>query len=56
MPILLGTVLAFLPPTLSAQLPTIIRPIIANGFVMGILAVLLLEHIIYRDKSEENQE
>lgn len=54
MPILLGTVVAFLPATLSSQLPTIIRPIIANGFVMGILAVLLLEHVIYRDKPQDD--
>lgn len=54
MPIIIGTLVAFLPSTLSAQLPTIIRPIIANGFVMGILTVLLMEHIIYRDKIQVN--
>lgn len=47
LPILLGTVIAFLPPVVASQLPTVIRPLIANGFVVGVLAVLLLEHVLY---------
>lgn len=47
LPILLGTVIAFLPPVVAGQLPTVIRPLIANGFVVGVLAVLLLEHVLY---------
>lgn len=47
LPILLGTVIAFLPSAISSQLPAIIRPIMANGFVVGVLAVILLEHVLY---------
>ncbi len=47
LPVILGIVIAFLPVTLTSQLPVIIRPIAANGFVMGALAVLILEHVLY---------
>jgi xanthine/uracil permease len=47
LPVLLGTVIAFLPSAAAAQLPAIIRPIAANGFVIGALAVLILEHMLY---------
>lgn len=47
LPILLGTVIAFLPVAVAGQLPTVIRPLIANGFVVGVIAVILLEHILY---------
>lgn len=47
LPILLGTVIAFLPISIAGQLPAIIRPLIANGFVVGVIAVLLLEHVLY---------
>jgi len=50
LPIILATVVAFLPTSVSSQIPTIIKPIIANGFVMGVLAVLVMEHVIYRKK------
>lgn len=47
LPILLGTVIAFLPSAVAGQLPTVIRPLISNGFVVGVLFVLLLEHVLY---------
>jgi len=47
LPILLGTVIAFLPAAIAGQLPVIIRPLITNGFVVGVIAVLLLEHVLY---------
>lgn len=31
-------------------IPTIVRPIIGNGFVMGVILVILLEHVILRQK------
>ena len=47
-PLLLGTLVAFLPPEIAAGFPAAVRPLIANGFVVGIVTVLALEHIVYR--------
>jgi len=47
-PLLLGTLVAFLPPEVAAGLPALIRPLLANGFVVGVVTVLALEHIVYR--------
>ena len=47
-PLLLGTVVAFLPPAVAAGFPATVRPLIANGFVVGVVTVLVLEHIVYR--------
>ncbi|MDD3933198.1 MAG: solute carrier family 23 protein [Methanoculleus sp.] len=51
-PLLLGTVVAFLPPAVAAGFPAMIRPLITNGFVVGIIAVLVLEHIVYRRRPQ----
>jgi len=55
LPILLGTIIAFLPATIAGQLPEIIRPLIANGFVVGVITVLLLEHVLYPRHSLFNE-
>lgn len=47
LPVLLGLIIAFMPPSVTAGLPLAIKPIVANGFVMGALAVLIFEHILY---------
>jgi len=47
-PLLLGTVVAFLPAAIAAGFPATIRPLVANGFVVGVITVLLLEHVVYR--------
>jgi xanthine/uracil permease len=49
LPLLLGTVIAYLPLEIVNSFPGILRPILGNGFVVGILAALLLEHIIFKD-------
>jgi xanthine/uracil permease len=51
-PLLLGTLVAFLPPQLIATLPAVLRPILGNGFVVGVIAALLMEHLISRDLKE----
>lgn len=52
-PLLLGTLVAFLPPEVAAGLPAMIRPLLTNGFVVGIVTVLGLEHIVYRRRPQE---
>lgn len=46
--ILLGTVVAFFPAQVTNSLPTILRPILGNGFVTGIVSAIVLEHMIFR--------
>ena len=52
-PLLLGTVVAFLPDAVAAGFPATLRPLIANGFVVGIVVVLLLEHLVYRRRAQD---
>jgi uracil permease len=53
-PLLLGTLVGFLPPEVAIGFPATIRPLIANGFVVGIITVLALEHIVYRRAREQD--
>ncbi len=46
--IFLGTIVAFLPSQVINTLPTFLRPIFGNGFVIGVISALVLEHIIFR--------
>ena len=47
-PLLAAVVVAFLPGEVVATYPAIIRPVAGNSFVMGVLAVMFLEHILFR--------
>jgi len=47
LPLLLGTVIAFLPLSVTSEILLIIKPIITNGFVVGALTVLFIEHVLY---------
>ncbi len=49
LPILVGVMVAFLPAEIVAAFPSHLRPILSNGFVVGVLVSLLLEHVIYRE-------
>jgi xanthine/uracil permease len=48
LPLLLGTIISFLPGTVVGSFPPLLRPIAGNGFLVGVAAVLVLEHIIFR--------
>ncbi len=48
LPLLLGTVVAFMPAPLIASFPPSLRPIAGNGFLVGVVAVLILEHVVFR--------
>jgi xanthine/uracil permease len=48
LPILLGTCVGFLPENLMTSLPVGARVIFGNGLVIGILLVVLLEHVVLR--------
>lgn len=46
LPFMLGIIVSFLPGDVLSTFPASIRPIVGNGFVIGVLSVLLLEHLI----------
>jgi xanthine/uracil permease len=47
-PVFVGTIIAFLPTSILHALPFTLRPIISNGFVMGVLSALIMEHLIFK--------
>lgn len=51
-PILIATILAFVPSEILETFPAVLRPIIGNGFVMGVILVILLEHLLLKAGAE----
>ena len=51
-PIMLTTILSFAPTEAMAAIPSVLRPIVGNGFVMGIIVIILLEHIVLKDRKK----
>lgn len=52
-PVLLGTLLAFLPQSFIVSLTGMGRVFLANGLVSGIVLVMLLEHIVFIQAEKE---
>lgn len=52
-PLMLAILISFLPKNIVESIPTIVRPILSNGFVMGILAVVSCEHLIFKNKNRK---
>jgi xanthine/uracil permease len=52
LPVIIGTLVAALPPSFFAILPASIGVIVGNGLVVGILLVLILEHLLLRNRQE----
>ncbi len=48
LPLLIGTMVGFLPEPLMASLPTSVRVFCGNGLIVGIVLVLALEHGVLR--------
>ena len=44
---MISILVSYLPPHVKASFPPLLLPVIGNGFAMGVLAVLILEHIVY---------
>ena len=49
LPLMLGIIVSFLPAPVVETFPATLAPVLGNGFVAGVLAVLLLEHVVYRE-------
>jgi uracil permease len=51
LPVLLGTLVAATPAGFFSALPAWLGTIVGNGLVLGILLVLLLEHVVMRPRA-----
>ena len=52
LPLLAGTVTAILPPAAVAEFPDTLRSVAGNGFVVGVVAVLILDRLFrFREES-----
>ncbi|MDF9408057.1 MAG: putative purine permease YbbY [Pelotomaculum sp. PtaB.Bin013] len=51
LPFMLGIVVSFLPGDVLGTFPVSLRPLLGNGFVVGVLVVLFLDHVVYRSKT-----
>jgi xanthine/uracil permease len=49
--ILVGTTITLMPATVIAAIPIAIRPIFGNGFLIGVVVIMVMEHLIYRESS-----
>ena len=50
-PIMLSVLISFLPEAVVASIPLLVRPILTNGFVMGVIMVIICEHFIFKKKT-----
>ncbi|SBW02814.1 conserved membrane hypothetical protein [uncultured delta proteobacterium] len=50
LPLMVGIIISFAPASIFNAFPEMLRPVIGNGFVMGTLAVIILEHGIFRKR------
>ncbi len=50
LPLILGTVIAFLPAGVLATFPAVLRPVLGNGFVVGVITALVMEHLVFRGR------
>jgi uracil permease len=53
LPVVLGTLIGFLPQSLIDQLPQALRVFLGNGLILGIILVLFLEHVGMREKVKQ---
>ena len=55
LPLMVALLLSFAPAEAIGHIPALIRPIVGNGFVMGVITVLLLEHGVFRRPKAEKR-
>jgi len=47
-PLIAGTIISFLPDQVVMSFPRIIRPLLGNGFVVGVVLAIVMEHVVFR--------
>lgn len=55
LPLMVALLLSFAPSGVLDLIPSLFRPIVGNGFVMGVVTVLILEHLIFRKRKPGQQ-
>ena len=53
--ILVGTAITLMPTIILAEIPVEIRPIFGNGFLIGVVVIMVMEHIIYRTPKKDGE-
>ena len=48
LPLMVGLMICFASTQVFAEVPALLRPIVANGFVMGAITVIIMEHVLLR--------
>ena len=51
LPVLLGTMAGFFPRGLFDTLPGVFQVFLGNSLIVGIVTVLLMEHLLWREKA-----
>lgn len=51
LPVLLGAVVSFLPARVLSAFPSVLRPIVGNGFVVGVVVALVLDRVVRRGRN-----
>lgn len=49
-PIMIGTIISFAPKSYIDSIPSLLQPLLGNGFVIGTILVLVLEHTLNHKK------
>ncbi|MCD8030904.1 MAG: purine/pyrimidine permease [Bacteroides sp.] len=52
-PVMTGIFISFAPPAFAGSMPDVLQPIAGNGFIMGTLMVLVLEHLLKEKSSQD---
>ncbi len=52
LPVMVSLLIAFSPPQVFAGAPQRIWPAVGNGFIVGTLLVLFMEHVLFRKKPD----
>lgn len=55
LPLMLSIIISFLPDSVLNTFPAVLRPILGNGFVVGVIVVLIMEHLIFKKKDVMQQ-
>lgn len=48
MPLMVAILVSFAPAQALTEIPPLLRSVLGNGFIMGVLTVIILEHLVFR--------
>ena len=52
LPLMLGLIVSFAPAAAFDGFPDLLRPIVGNGFIVGTITVILMEHLIFAGRKD----